>query len=865
MKKWKKRFCLVTAIVLAVASITSFAENKSAGQAQDAAETALTDALQEESSTGDPELPFWAEDSLTTMSIKNYVADVTDESSENFIPVRDRIAVFDFDGTLFGELYPTYFDTTMFVHRVLHDDSFDAPEDLKKIASEMEEGMKSRKMPEGSEEILATSVPKAYKGMTVSEYEDYIREFMTFPADGFEGMCYGDGFYLPMMSLVKYLADNDFEVWVCSGTDRICARTLVDHALGWWVPPSRVIGTNHTIVAAEQDGADPLKYVYKSDDDVVMGGELIVKNLKMNKVSAIVQEIGKVPVLAFGNSTGDLSMAQYTVNNSRYPGAAYLLLCDDTERDYGNPKKALSLQETCIKSGFHTVSMKHDFTTIYGEDVVKTDHTDNYTWMRQAGEDLISASDEAAVYESADGWKVKYDPSRMTAETLENGARFAYAGEGDAEGSVTILFTEDKQPEELLAEMTESWGDPEEIQRTEGFFPGTEDKWSYWRIFNDKDTIGNAKAAIAGEYNGGVLSFEVDATMSGDDGTDAQVSDLLSGVIDSVSYEEFGPQTMYDYIPGRYVMEETEEIEGEELSYEYSVTLNEDHTGTVSMQDDIEVLWGDYLLTDQADFHHTLEYDIEGDHLMLKADDTWLEFVKVPEEEAAPAEAVAAEDAALPEESPEWVTELDQAKDAQQLFIVAGIGETTANVTLHEKDDNGVWRQIMTTPGYIGKRGLGKEKEGDAKTPVGTFGFNYAFGIAEDPGCALTYHQVDDDSYWSGDQREGYHYNEMVSIADLPDLNTGDSEHIADYTNEYQYCLNISYNAEGTPGLGSAIFLHCLGAVKPYTGGCVAIPKDKMVTVMQNVSEDCVVVIDSLKVLSPATWNQMGLLPEAEE
>ena len=494
----------------------------------------------------------------------------------------------------------------MFVHRVLHDDSFDAPENLKKIAQEMEEGMKTRKLPEGSEEILATSVPQAYKGMTVSEYEDYIRNFMEFPADGFENMKYGDGFYLPMISLVKYLADHDFEIWVCSGTDRICARTLVDHGLGWWVPHSRVIGTNHALAAAEQAGEDPLNYVYKNDDDVVLAGELIVKNLKMNKVTSIVQEIGKTPVLAFGNSTGDLSMAQYTVNNDQYEGRAYLLLCDDTERDYGRPEKALSLQEICVKSGFHTVSMKHDFTTIYGEDVHMVDHSDNYTWM----------------------WKTP-------------------------------------------------------------------------------------------------------------DGSD----------------------------------------EAEEAR----------------------------------------------------------------------------------EESPEWVGALKEAGEAEQLFVVAAVGETTAWVSMHEKDENGVWKEVMTTPGYIGKHGLGKTREGDAKTPTGTFSFNYAFGIADDPGCALEYQKVTEDDYWSGDQREGYGYNQMVSIKDLPDLAMDDSEHIIDYTHEYQYCLNVSYNEDGTPGLGSAIFLHCLGAFKPYTGGCIAIPQDQMLTVMQNVREDCVVVIDSLRELSPETWEKLGL------
>ena len=210
-------------------------------------------------------------------------------------------------------------------------------------------------------------------------------------------------------------------------------------------------------------------------------------------------------------------------------------------------------------------------------------------------------------------------------------------------------------------------------------------------------------------------------------------------------------------------------------------------------------------------------------------------------------------------ESPEWVTKLDAAKHADQLFVVAGIGDTTAYVSMHRKDTDGKWIQIMTTPGFIGKKGLGKVKEGDMKTPVGTFRFTKAFGIAEDPGCKMPYQQVTKDDYWSGDPRPGYHYNEMVNIKDYPGLNTRDCEHIIGYTTEYQYCLNIGYNEEGIPGKGSALFLHSLGSMKPYTGGCVAIPQDKMVIVMQNVTEDCVVVIDSLKQLSPELYKELDL------
>ena len=197
------------------------------------------------------------------------------------------------------------------------------------------------------------------------------------------------------------------------------------------------------------------------------------------------------------------------------------------------------------------------------------------------------------------------------------------------------------------------------------------------------------------------------------------------------------------------------------------------------------------------------------------------------------------------EDSPEWVTKLDAAKDAKQIFVVAGYENSTAWISMHEKDENGNWKMLTSTPGFIGMKGLGKTKEGDLKTPVGTFKFNKAFGIDDDPGCAIPYTKVDNDTYWSGDNNANY--NQMVSIKDFPKLNTEDSEHIVDYKYEYRYCLNISYNEDGTAGKGSAIFLHCFGDRKPRTGGCVAIPEEQMYYVMQHVSPDCVVVIDSME------------------
>ena len=215
--------------------------------------------------------------------------------------------------------------------------------------------------------------------------------------------------------------------------------------------------------------------------------------------------------------------------------------------------------------------------------------------------------------------------------------------------------------------------------------------------------------------------------------------------------------------------------------------------------------------------------------------------------------------AAKQEASPEWVTKLPQAKDAKQLFVVAAVSDTTAWISMHEKDADGNWRVLMTTPGFIGKEGIGETREGISRTPVGVYRFNAAFGIAPDPGCAIPYTQVNEDLYWSSDDRPGMRYNQMVDIHDVPGLDTEISEHLIEIYPHYIYALNISYNPQGIPGIGSAFFLHCLGSCKPYTGGCVAIPEADMRFVMQHVRPDCVVVLDLLKCLSPDTAEKWGI------
>lgn len=188
----------------------------------------------------------------------------------------------------------------------------------------------------------------------------------------------------------------------------------------------------------------------------------------------------------------------------------------------------------------------------------------------------------------------------------------------------------------------------------------------------------------------------------------------------------------------------------------------------------------------------------------------------------------------------DWVSELEVDSGVKQMIVVSANG-SRANVSMHNKDANGEWKQILETEGYVGKNGIGKTKEGEAKTPVGIFHFTDAFGIKENPGCGMPYLQVDDSYYWVDDSQSSY-YNQFVTTKDVS-WDWKSAEHIIGAGKVYNYVLALDYNSKCVPGLGSAIFLHC-EAGKP-TAGCVSVPEDIMVQIMQNVQEDCIILINS--------------------
>jgi phosphoserine phosphatase len=216
--------------------------------------------------------------------------------------------------------------------------------------------------------VHAYAAAKAYSNMTLKQFDDYVTEYAKKTPYGFEGMTYGTSFYKPMLEIFDYLKDNNFTYYVVSGSDRFICRSLVK-PIG--IASNRVIGMDVKLRTTDQGEEDGVDYTMKSDEDVYRTDELIIKNLKTNKVKQIAQEIGKIPVLAFGNSSGDSAMLNYCKSNS-YKSEVFMVVNDDFDRDHTTESVA-NRRQGWEEANYNIFSMKDDFKTIYGDNVRKVD------------------------------------------------------------------------------------------------------------------------------------------------------------------------------------------------------------------------------------------------------------------------------------------------------------------------------------------------------------------------------------------------------------------------------------------------------------------------------------------------------------
>ena len=290
-------------------------------------------------------------------------------SAEYYVPKEDRIAVFDLDGTLYQETDPTYDDWKLYYYRVYNDTNFTSTEEQKQIADAIKQASIDNHMPDDLNWRVASTYTQLFYNMTIEEYQQYIINFINQPCEGYENMKRGDAFYKPMLELIEYIQKNDFNVYITSGTDRYQVRTVVKNHIN--IPESNVIGSEYNIIAKNQGTTAGNEYTYKNDDDFRFDGQFLRKNLKTNKVIGIIREIGKQPILSFGNSGGDKDMANYVINKNKYPSLAFMVCCDDTERERGNIEKANEMKNNCNNFGWIPISMKDDWKTIYEENVKK--------------------------------------------------------------------------------------------------------------------------------------------------------------------------------------------------------------------------------------------------------------------------------------------------------------------------------------------------------------------------------------------------------------------------------------------------------------------------------------------------------------
>ena len=313
---------------------------------------------------------YWTEGSAAAESLNAYLRAVTEKSSPDFILVDARIAVFDLDGTLMCETYPFCFEYMVFADYALHSGSDTVTDEVKAVAQEIMDAAGGKK-PDGMSTRQAAAGAVAYKGMTMDQLAEMVDAFKGSEAWGFTGMTRGEAFYKPMVELFEKLQENDFTVYIVTATERNIVREVIAGTLN--IPASHVIGTEYGYTLTGQGDTADTDYTFQPSDRIVFDGSYYGENAKASKVDAIVREIGQQPVLAFGNSSGDLAMEIYTISDNPWKSAAYMVMADDGEREYGDADGAEEKKKTYSEMGIGIISMRDDFETIYGDTVTRTD------------------------------------------------------------------------------------------------------------------------------------------------------------------------------------------------------------------------------------------------------------------------------------------------------------------------------------------------------------------------------------------------------------------------------------------------------------------------------------------------------------
>ena len=312
---------------------------------------------------------YWNDDSPTKQKIIEFVEDVTNPRSSNYIPPEDRIATFDMDGTFYCETAPIYFQEAMFLYRVLEDKNYTAPKKYIDLAKKIKPKYYNKeKLTPAEDKLHLEALTAVYAGMTPEEYRAYVRNFMNDNETGLTNLKRGEAFYLPMVEIISYLTNNGFNVYIDSACGVTTTRELVKDIIP--IRFDRILGTDFNYTSTGMGKEKPDHHFFdRHKEKIVISGNHMIENGKTRKIFSILNQIGKKPVLAFGNSSGDSGMLEYTLQNNKYRSMSFFVICDDTERELGNPARAKSDTALALKRGWNPISMRDEFKTIYGDNV----------------------------------------------------------------------------------------------------------------------------------------------------------------------------------------------------------------------------------------------------------------------------------------------------------------------------------------------------------------------------------------------------------------------------------------------------------------------------------------------------------------
>jgi len=177
-------------------------------------------------------------------------------------------------------------------------------------------------------------------------------------------------------------------------------------------------------------------------------------------------------------------------------------------------------------------------------------------------------------------------------------------------------------------------------------------------------------------------------------------------------------------------------------------------------------------------------------------------------------------------------------KTVDRILVIHHKENSKASARLYAKTGNS-WEMIIQCSATIGREGVGKDREGDWKTPVGDFEVTGAFGIKPNPGTSLPYIDITPSTFACDE--ECPYYNTIIDTAVVHHDCKGEAMY--NISPQYSYGLIIDYNPTREYPKGSAIFIHCTGT-KPYTAGCVSLSPTNLIKIMKEAHPGMRVIID---------------------